>query len=563
MIRGLRNQRKSRSISGSLEGIGRRSLTNATTGSERIVPGQESPAETRGPLLARLTRPAVVHWQFTIVAAAAIAVRILVLVAYSPILWFNDSYNYLYDAVYHIPDQVRPNGYPLFLDLLLPLHSVSPIALLQAAMGVGMGAAIYALLRHRGLPWWGAILPALPVLFDAYELHLEHMVTADPLFIFLVALAVVFLCWSDRPSVLAMAVAGLMIGYASITRSVGEPLLAVVFVAMLVRRVGWLRLVSLVVAGIMPIAGYLIWFHTWYGQYALSDSGAFLYSRVSTFALCSRIDPPAGLQFLCDTTPPSLRPVAGEYVWADNELGRDAHKTTPLYRFKNSTDVSLRFKPVISAETEQFAKDAILAQPADYLRVVFDDTLHTFGWNRQPDPNDYEGNGRAFNFEASAVAVPWWAGPPSTPQAPQWVSKYGFDVQARQMWHARQDFDGVSLGDTSVVGPLARVLQVYQRVIYLRGTLLGLVVLIGAAGVVARWRRWGGTGLLPWLVGALLIVLPPMAAGFSYRYVLAAVPVACLAAGLAFARPPGERSVGALAADLWRHLGGGSGVDQE
>jgi hypothetical protein len=99
--------------------------------------------------------------------------------------------------------------------------------------------------------------------------------------------------------------------------------------------------------------------------------------------------------------------------------------------------------------------------------------------------------------------------------------------------------------------------------VYLRGTLLGIIVLIGAAGLVARWRRWGGIGLLPWLVGALLIVAPPMTAGFGYRYVLAAVPAACLAAGLAFTRRPGERSVGALAADLRRHFGRGSAVDQE
>ena len=144
-------------------------------------------------------------------------------------------------------------------------------------------------------------------------------------------------------------------------------------------------------------------------------------------------------------------------------------------------------------------------------------------------------------------------------------------------------------GWTTTVHPWDHLLETYQRYIYLRGTLLGLIVLIGAAGVLARWRRWGGLGLLPWLVAAMLIVLPPMTTGFSYRYVVAAVPVACLAAGLAFARPPGStvlargdasassrggsthpnppgkprRSVRALAADLRRNLGRGGAVDQE
>ena len=39
-----------------------------------------------------------------------------------------------------------------------------------------------------------------------------------------------------------------------------------------------------------------------------------------------------------------------------------------------------------------------MAQPVDYLRVVVHDTLHTFDWNRQPDPYNYYGNSPAFRF---------------------------------------------------------------------------------------------------------------------------------------------------------------------
>jgi hypothetical protein len=542
-------------------------LSNATTGSDRVVPGQQPPAEERSSRLTRLARPAVTHWQFTIVLLAATVVRIIVILGYPPTFWFNDSYNYLYDAITHIPDQVRPNGYPFLLDLLLPLNSLYPIAVLQAVMGVTIGVVIYALLRHRGLPWWGAALPALPVLFDSYELHLEHQVTADTLFIFLVTIAVVILCWSDRPSVLVMAVAGLLIGYAALVRSVGEPLLAVALVGMLVRRVGWRRLVTLVVAGLVPIGAYVIWFHHTYGHYALTESsGTFLYSRVSTFADCTKVNPPASLQILCDPTPPNFRPPSGEYIWADNELGPYKSKTTPLWNETQSDDTGDRFTPKVNGLAGQFAKDAIFAQPSDYLSAVTHDTMHTFGWNRQPDPYDIAGNGTLFRFVSRSSEltglIPGWAGPEVPANFAKWAPYWGGDRSALQIYDMRQDLGGPGLGNTRVVQPWARLILMYQRYFYLRGTLLGIIALIGAAGAVVRWRRWGGLRLLPWLVGALLIVLPPMTAGFSYRYALAAVPAACLAAGLAFAGP-GARSVRALAADLRRHFRRRVGVDQE
>ena len=90
----------------------------------------------------------------------------------------------------------------------------------------------------------------------------------------------------------------------------------------------------------------------------------------------------------------------------------------------------------------------------------------------------------------------------------------------------------------------------YQRFAYLRGTLLAAVLAIGLAGIARRcrgtWREgggdWGGPGLYPWLVAVTVLVAPVLTADYSERYVLIAVPLACLAAGLAFARPPAKAS---------------------
>jgi hypothetical protein len=188
---------------------------------------------------------------------------------------------------------------------------------------------------------------------------------------------------------------------------------------------------------------------------------------------------------------------------------------------------------------------------------VTHDILSSFAWNRAPDPGDNTGNGPAFTFVSGTKLnklIPWWAG----------NTGRGKNAQTAYVtYEARKEFGGAGLGKTRAVQPWARLLEIYQRYFFLRGPLLAISVLIGAAGIIGRWRRWGGIGLLPWLVGTMLIVLPPMTAGFSYRYLLAAAPAICLAAGLAFARRPGQRSVSALTADLRRYFGRGVTVDQE
>src|SRR5260370_39354853 len=99
----------------------------------------------------------------------------------------------------------------------------------------------------------------------------------------------------------------------------------------------------------------------------------------------------------------------------------------------------------------------------------------------------------------------------------------------------------------------------YQRFVYLRGPLLAIILLIGFAAIVRSWlgggirrlREWGGPALLPWLTAVGLLLTPVATAAFDLRYVVPAVPVACIAAALAFVRPTGRPGAGAA------HAGGG------
>ena len=436
------------------------------------------------------------HWLIAVLLAAATALRVAVMIGYRPVLWFNDSFQYVSDAMQRTPGTERPSGYSVFLMVLQPLHSFAAVATVQHLMGLAAGLMIYAALRRRGLPDWGASLAALPVLFDAYQVQLEHLVMSDALFTFLVTAAVFLLCWRDRPSVLTAVAAGLLTGAAALVRTVGLPLLAVVAVCLLIRQAGWRRVLAGLAAGVLPVLAYAVWFHSVYGKFALTESdGPFLYSRVMAFAECSKVKPPENLQVLCDPRPPASRPITPEYPWT---IGN------PLYRVSSAP-----FTPKPSHMAGRFALLAIERQPVDYLRVTAVDTARTFGWDRSqdyPDPT----TARQYQFTTWAQPIPNWA---------------NFNQAGKYQPHGRL---------STLVNPTyARPLEVYQRYFYLRGAMLGVILLIGAAWVVYGRRR-GAPGLLPWCIAAALIVEPAATAGFSYRYILAAVPAACLAAGLAF-----------------------------
>ncbi|MDX6418062.1 MAG: hypothetical protein QOG28_2682, partial [Trebonia sp.] len=441
---------------------------------------------------------------FAVALVPALALRVAAELGYRWQSWFNDSFSYVRAAVTLTPNTTRPSGYPLYLWLLSPAHSYLLVTASQHVMGLLVAVMIYALARHRfGAPGWIAVLATLPVLYDGFEIQLEHLIMADTLFLFLTMAAVTIVLWSPRPSWRACLAAGLLLGASSAVKPTGLPLLAAFAVYVIV--VNWRSwralLAGLVACGVafaVPAGGYEAWYRSAHGEFAMTDStGVFLYSRVMTFADCSRMSLPTDLLPLCTSVPPAERPIAQAYIWTS---------VSPLDRYSEPM-----FSPTVNKLAERFAIAAIEAQPLDYARAVWDDTVRSFDWNRSVFPNGQTYD--AYLFSPQPLAVP--------------AGSYR-GQESIEAYYARGN------PQTDVVNPFAAVIRDYQRYAWLPGTVYGLILLVGLFGIVRRWRRAGSAALLPWLCSVALVVAPAATAEFDYRYVTTAVPFACLAAAMAF-----------------------------
>lgn len=452
------------------------------------------------------------RWLVVVVAAGAV-LRVVAMVGYRPALWFPDSYTYVVTAMRPRPDLVRPAGYSMFLRLLEPFHSFGFVVLVQHLLGLATGVLVYAaVLRLRGRRGVAA-LAAAPVLLDAYQVELEHLLVSDTLFMFLVV-AAVFVAMGPLTWRTACA-AGLLLATATLTRTVGLPLIAVVAAWLLVRHAsrrlaarrsgtaltGGPRLVGvLAVVALLPIAGYAAWFSSTYHRFGIVGSnGVFLYARTMSFADCGVMRPPADLAVLCDATPPSRRPPSQEYVW-------DAG--SPLVALPGIT---------FTAETDRlagrFAFLALRSQPVDYAASVLSELARSFTWGRPvyPDQQIYD------HYEFPAATPP----PPDRDPA---TAGARFAVR----------YERGPIG-TRVAEPFAGWMRAYQDVVRVPGTVLLALLLVPPMVAAVRRRRGGRTEAswaLPWVTSVSLLVIPAATAEFDYRYVLPAVPLACLAAAL-------------------------------
>jgi hypothetical protein len=463
------------------------------------------------------------HRLFVIVLIPAVLLRVDAELGYQWQAWFNDSFQYLSNTVHFQLDPTRVSGYSIGLKILQPFHSYALITILQHLMGLAVAVMMYALARHRfSAPAWLAALATVPVLYDGFEIELEHLIMSEISFLFLLTLATTLLLW-DRsgPSLRKCVAVGLLLGIADCVRSVALPLLAVFAVYMIISGFGWRKVAATIVACLIPVSGYAAFFDLEHGQFAMGDAtGVFLYSRVMTFAECSKMRVPVNELWLCDTTPPAHRPADGQYVWAAQ---------SPLDRSQ-----SYKFSPVPNSLAKDFAIRAIEAQPLDYARAVFDETWRVFAWKRYVFPNAQTYDEYVFSYKGTPI--------PSWDRAD--LGKYGSYAAA----YVQGD------PNTQVVDPFAPVIRGYQRYVWLPGTAYGLILLAGLGGIMLAWRRIGGEALLPWTISFALIVIPAATTEFDYRYVLPAVPFGCLAAAMAFSPgTAGGRLVRKLAARAWKH----------
>src|SRR5216684_1415085 len=109
------------------------------------------------------------HRLFTVLVLLAVAVRVLVTLAFQPALFIADSFGYMYNGVHLAVEQLRPAGYSMLLRVLEPFHSLLLVTWASVLHGNGapIMLALFAFMLIRRVGWralWaGAVAFAIPL----------------------------------------------------------------------------------------------------------------------------------------------------------------------------------------------------------------------------------------------------------------------------------------------------------------------------------------------------------------------------------------------------------------
>src|ERR1700742_2023866 len=179
-------------------------------------------------LMARVRETIARNRIFAAALAAGAGLRLLACIGYPGALWFaGDSYVYVGAALRPQPNLSKATGYSFFLRLLLPFHSFTLVTGVQHVMGLLIAVMIYVLLRRNGVSKTWSAIATLPQLLDGYIIEDEHLIMAETVFTFLLMIALLLLLWRRRTRWWTAGIAGLLVGAASVVRTEGEVMLAV------------------------------------------------------------------------------------------------------------------------------------------------------------------------------------------------------------------------------------------------------------------------------------------------------------------------------------------------
>ncbi|WP_131981822.1 hypothetical protein [Actinomadura sp. 6K520] len=440
---------------------------------------------------------------------AGVVLRVGAVRAFRGTLWFNDSYDYLAIANDPFPHPLRPSGYGLFLWVLKPFHSVALVTALHHVAIVGLAVVGYRMLvRDFDVRRGWAALAVVPLLLDSFQIELEHLLLSDTLFTVLVFGAMLVVAKPGATGWRRAAMVGLLLGFAAVTRTVGAPLFLIVVLYLLVRRTRWPVYVALSLAFFLPVGAYATWYQQEHGRFAMSGTdGVFLWGRTAAFADCEAFTPPPDIARLCPHGEKGERLASSHQIW---------HEDSPLGWTNGEA-----FDEQTNQDAQRFALWAIRNQPGDYVQVVaYDFFVRTFSWNRSQYPTI--GTEARYHF-------------PTKPTA------RNPDLPVLGAGDRRSVVDEYVHGPAPlhIVEPYAEYMRTYQERVRVPGTVLGIVLLVGAAGIV--WRRARARTALFWVSAVTLLAIPPVTVDFDYRYILPAMPFACFAAAMAWGRRlPGD-----------------------
>jgi hypothetical protein len=435
------------------------------------------------------------HWLAASLLAAGTALRLLVLLAYRPVLFFVDSVRYLYNA-----QGMDPVGYKGPLRAILFVANFDTVAAVQHLLGLGMAVVIYLLLLRLGVSRWLAALAIAPVLLDGYQLQIEQMVMPDVWFEALIVAGLAILLWQPRPGWRRVVIGGIVLGTSATVAQVGEALLpAAVIYLLAASGGGWRQAIGKAAAACgsfaLPILIYCTVSFLLSGAFFLSHSGVTsFYGRAAAAADCATIKLPAAERGMCPTK-------------AQQAMGPDwleYNDGSPIRPYYNDLP-----RGEVDSLISDFTHRVLEQQPLRLARAYSTDVVKLFALTRQTRQGD--------------TSITRWQFQTKYTYYPPWTSE-------AVVKKATARFGG---GTPAVWRPVAAFLRAYQLDGgYTPGPLLAVCVLAGLAGsavALLRRRRLDSETrqlavacLLCFLSGACVILVSD-AFEFSWRYQLPAL----------------------------------------